>query len=90
MSGLAALALLAESIPLASDDAAIVGEQVLTTDMHHERTDSLQSGNADVGGRKKQAAENHIIEYALEIEFTPPTLNNRRATMFLKKVTSFS
>lgn len=36
MGGLAALALLAESLPLASDDAATVGEQVLTTDMHHE------------------------------------------------------
>lgn len=89
MSGLAALALLAESIPLASDDAAIVDEQVLTTDMYHERTDSLQSGNADVGGRKKQAAENHIIDYR-KIEFTPPTLNNRRATILLNKVTSFS
>lgn len=35
----AALAVLDECVPLAGDDAAIVGEQVLTTDMLRERTD---------------------------------------------------
>jgi thiamine-monophosphate kinase len=35
----AALALLGERLPAAGDDAAVVGEQVLTTDMLHERTD---------------------------------------------------
>lgn len=35
----AALRLLAETLPGAGDDAAIVGEQILTTDMLHERTD---------------------------------------------------
>jgi thiamine-monophosphate kinase len=35
----AALRLLAERLPGAGDDAAVVGEQVLTTDMLHERTD---------------------------------------------------
>lgn len=35
----AALALLAEDLPGAGDDAAVVGEQVLTTDMLHDRTD---------------------------------------------------
>jgi len=35
----AALALLAEDLPTAGDDAAVVGEQVLTTDMLHDSTD---------------------------------------------------
>jgi thiamine-monophosphate kinase len=35
----AALAMLAADLPAAGDDAAVVGEQVLTTDMLHERTD---------------------------------------------------
>ena len=35
----AALALLADRRPAAGDDAAVVGEQVLTTDMLHDRTD---------------------------------------------------
>jgi thiamine-monophosphate kinase len=35
----ATLALLAEDLPAAGDDAAVVGEQVLTTDMLHDRTD---------------------------------------------------
>jgi thiamine-monophosphate kinase len=35
----AALSLLAERLPTAGDDAAVVGEQVLTTDMLHDRTD---------------------------------------------------
>ncbi|MFB6178522.1 MAG: thiamine-phosphate kinase [Halorientalis sp.] len=35
----AALTLLAETLPGAGDDAAVVGEQVLTTDMLHDRTD---------------------------------------------------
>ena len=35
----AALALLADRLPAAGDDAAVVGEQVLTTDMLHDRTD---------------------------------------------------
>jgi len=35
----AALALLADDLPGAGDDAAVVGEQVLTTDMLHDRTD---------------------------------------------------
>lgn len=35
----AALRLLTEKLPGAGDDAAIVGEQVLTTDMLHEQTD---------------------------------------------------
>ncbi|MFD1585948.1 thiamine-phosphate kinase [Halorientalis brevis] len=35
----AALALLADDLPAAGDDAAVVGEQVLTTDMLHDRTD---------------------------------------------------
>jgi thiamine-monophosphate kinase len=34
-----ALRLLAGDVPAAGDDAAVVGEQVLTTDMLHERTD---------------------------------------------------
>ena len=35
----AALRLLADQLPDVGDDAAVVGEQVLTTDMLHERTD---------------------------------------------------
>jgi len=35
----AALSLLAAELPAAGDDAAVVGEQVLTTDMLHDRTD---------------------------------------------------
>ncbi|WP_424017624.1 thiamine-phosphate kinase [Halorientalis pallida] len=35
----AALSLLADDLPAAGDDAAVVGEQVLTTDMLHDRTD---------------------------------------------------
>ena len=35
----AALAMLADDLPAAGDDAAVVGDQVLTTDMLHERTD---------------------------------------------------
>jgi len=35
----AALALLGDRLPAAGDDAAVVGEQVLTTDMLHDRTD---------------------------------------------------
>ncbi|WP_132059098.1 thiamine-phosphate kinase [Halorussus amylolyticus] len=35
----AALSLLADRLPAAGDDAAVVGEQVLTTDMLHETTD---------------------------------------------------
>ena len=35
----AALSLLADDLPAAGDDAAVVGEQVLTTDMLHETTD---------------------------------------------------
>ncbi|MFB6148814.1 MAG: thiamine-phosphate kinase [Halobacteriales archaeon] len=35
----AALALLADTLPTAGDDAAVIGEHVLTTDMLHETTD---------------------------------------------------
>ncbi|WP_255150933.1 thiamine-phosphate kinase [Halorarius halobius] len=35
----AALALIGRELPAAGDDCAVVGEQVLTTDMLHERTD---------------------------------------------------
>ncbi|SDF45345.1 thiamine-phosphate kinase [Halorientalis regularis] len=35
----AALSLLADDLPAAGDDAAVVGEQVLTTDMLHDRRD---------------------------------------------------
>lgn len=46
----AALALLAERVPLAGDDAAIVGEQVLTTDMLHEQTDFTEATNRYTAG----------------------------------------
>jgi len=52
----AALAMLAADLPAAGDDAAIVGEQVLTTDMLHDRTDFPDSTTRYTAGWRSVGA----------------------------------
>ncbi len=52
----AALALLAESVPTAGDDAAVVDDLVLTTDMLHERTDFPAGTSRYTAGWRSVAA----------------------------------
>ncbi|WP_299268651.1 thiamine-phosphate kinase [Halorientalis sp.] len=52
----AALAMLTDNLPAAGDDAAVVGEQILTTDMLHDTTDFPAGTNRYTAGWRAVAA----------------------------------
>src|SRR6056297_3391413 len=89
-----ALGMLEAELPGAGDDAAVVGEQVLTTDMLHERTDFPEgttrytAGWRAVGASLSDVAAMGAEATAAVAVYAAPTFEEGELSAFLDGATA--